>query len=158
MLHTGAGGSFSACKHSPLRPSRGEGTPTDLTATAHGAAQRMGTALQGWMPTAKRGTKLCGSSRKAESGRKRRKQGRLNPQYGSALPAQLLPWTHDGFSPSRSCDLALCFSSTPTEPPARRLAFISIPDEPRSSSGSAPADIQSLSFLQIPLRFCKKQP
>ncbi|XP_055577391.1 uncharacterized protein LOC129736886 [Falco cherrug] len=40
--------------------------------------------------------------------------------------------------------------------PAGGSAFIFTQDEPRS--GSAPADIQSLSFLQIPLRFCKKKP
>lgn len=103
--------------------------------------------------------------------RRKRRRGRLTSQHGSACVSQLLssfqtlldsPWTF-GIQMLRPFPKPLTSDSTPACPhanplrslPAQRPALIFTQDEPRS--GSVPADIQSLSFLQIPLRFLQKE-
>lgn len=97
-----------------------------------------------------------------EAERRRRRRGRLASQH---LPHAAPPCRQDplGLTLDFHHPKAATLPESPrfdqhTPPPASPQ-----PGAPRSSPspmshGSAPADIQSLSFLQIPLRFCRKQP
>lgn len=103
-----------------------------------------------------------GGTGEAERRRRRRERGRLASQH---LPHAAPPCRQDplgltlDFPHPKAVTLPKSppprpAHASPCEPPARGPAFVSIP----MSHGSAPADIQSLSFPQIPLRFCGKQP